>query len=155
MFRHAKATICALRGRANFRSPIPVRHALPLLAAALTLSACSPPGAPATKPDEDPKFAGLDQQILAWRADIEKTNPVCTAAKGCQDYDVACKGERPVTPQDQARGITAKVVVAMTFNPKAAANAKPGSAFAEFTKAAKGWTRGETAAVNLSSCAGF
>lgn len=132
-----------------------MRHALPLLAAALTLAACSPPGATSTKADADPKFAGLDQQLLAWRADLEKTNPVCAAAKGCQDYDVACKGERPLTPSDQAKGIAAKVVVAMTFNPKGAESAKPGSAFAEFTKAGNGWMRTETAAVNLSSCAGF
>jgi hypothetical protein len=132
-----------------------LRYALPLLAA-LLLTACgqAAPGAGAAKPAEDPKFAGLDAQILQWRGEIDKADPTCKAG-GCSDYDVACKGERTMTPEDTAKGATAKVIVAMTFNSKADPNARPGSAFAEFTKTAAGWTRAEAKPVNLSTCAEF
>ena len=133
-----------------------MRYALPLLAA-LALSACSPGGSGgggAAKPGEDPKFAGLDAQILQWRGEIDKTDATCKAG-GCSDYDVACKGERAMTPEDTAKGATAKVIVAMTFNSKADPNARPGSAFAEFTKTASGWTRAAAKPVNLSTCAEF
>jgi hypothetical protein len=131
-----------------------LRHALPLLAA-LALCACSPGGkTDAAKPGEDPRFAGLDGEIVKWRADIEKTNPTCTAAGGCLDYEIACKGERPLSAEDQAKGVTARVVAAITFNPKVE-TAKPGSAFAEFARSGAGWTRTEAQPVNLSSCASF
>lgn len=119
---------------------------------ALALAACAPGGT--SKPEEDPRFAGLEAEILNWRADLEKTDPVCKSGGGCQDYEVACKGERPLTPQDQAKGVTAKVVAAMTFNPKSAGG-RPGSASAEFTRTQGGWTRSETNPVNLSTCAAF
>ena len=132
-----------------------MRHALPLLAA-LLLTACgqAAPGAGAAKPAEDPKFAGLDAQILQWRAAIDKTDTTCKAG-GCVDYDVACKAERAMTPEDTAKGATAKVIAAITFNAKADPNARPGSAFAEFTKTQAGWTRTEAKPVNLSTCAEF
>ncbi|MET0271768.1 MAG: hypothetical protein ABW360_02130, partial [Phenylobacterium sp.] len=83
---------------------------LPLLAA-LALSACSPAAAP--KSDEDPRFAGLEAQILAWKNDVEANSPLCAAkvdGKGCESFDVACKAERAITPEEQARGVTAKLV---------------------------------------------
>lgn len=129
--------------------------ALPFLAV-LALSACSPAAAP--KSDEDPRFAGLDAQILAWKNDIEKDSTLCAAkvdGKGCESFEVACKAERTITPEEQARGVTAKLVGAFTFatrNPDGS-NGKPGSAFAEFSKAGEAWTRTETGAVNLSTCA--
>lgn len=132
-----------------------MRHALPLLAA-LLLTACgqAAPGAGAAKPAEDPKFAGLDAQILQWRGEIDKTNPTCKAG-GCSDYDVACKAEGALTADDTAKGATAKVIAAITFNSKADPNARPGSAFATFTKTASGWTHAETKPVNLSTCAPY
>lgn len=132
-----------------------MRYALPLLAA-LALSACSPGAgkSDAAKPGEDPKFAGLDAQILQWRGEIDKTDPTCKSG-GCSDYEVACKAERTVTSEDTAKGVSAKVIAAMTFNSKADPNARPGSAFAEFTKAGSGWTRATAKPVNLSTCAEF
>lgn len=129
-----------------------------ILLAFLALGACSPGGGGEGRPPEDPKFAGLDRQILAWRANIEKTSPACRdkkAGKGCRDFDVACKGELPVVAGEPARGVTARVVVAMTFNAwnSKTAEYKPGSAFAEFVKTGKTWTRTETGPVNLSTCA--
>lgn len=121
------------------------------------LGACSSGGdTAASGSGEDPRFAGLDQQILAWRTDIEAANPVCatkTDGAGCESFQVTCKAERTITPEDQAKGVTAKLVAAMTFTGKGV-DGKPGSAFAEFAKAGDTWTRTETGSVNLTSCAG-
>ncbi|WP_334161542.1 hypothetical protein [Phenylobacterium sp.] len=121
------------------------------------LGACSGGGdTAASGSGEDPRFAGLDQQILAWRTDIEASNPACatkTDGAGCESFQVTCKAERTITPEEQARGVTAKLVAAMTFTGKGV-DGKPGSAFAEFAKAGDAWTRTETGSVNLSSCAG-
>jgi hypothetical protein len=128
-----------------------LRNALVLLAA-LSLGACSP--GQTAKPAEDPQFAGLEAQILSWRGEVAKTSEVCTQGGGCQDFEVACKAQRAITPDDAAKGVTAKVVVAMTFNPKAEAS-KPGAAYAEFIKAKDAWTRVETKPVSPSTCADF
>lgn len=131
-----------------------MRYALPLLAA-LSLCACSPGGGgQAAKPGEDPRFAGLEAQILSWRGEIAKSNPVCTAGGGCQDFEVSCKAERTITPEDAAKGVTAKVVTAITFNPKAEGG-KPGAAYAQFTKTKDSWTRTETKPVSPATCADF
>lgn len=121
------------------------------------LGACSSGGdAASSGSGEDPRFAGLDQQILAWRTDIEASNPACatkTDGTGCESFQVTCKAERTITPEEQAKGVTAKLVAAMTFTGKGV-DGKPGSAFAEFAKAGETWTRTETSSVNLSTCAG-
>lgn len=121
------------------------------------LGACSGGGDAATSgAAEDPRFAGLDQQILAWRTEIEASNPACatkTDGAGCESFQVTCKAERTITPEDQGKGVTAKLVAAMTFTGKGV-DGKPGSAFAEFAKAGETWTRTETSSVNLTTCAG-
>jgi hypothetical protein len=104
------------------------------------------------------RFAGLDGEILKWRTQIVATDPLCTSqAEGqrCQSFEVACKAERTVTPADQAKGITAHVVTAMTWNgwdPKLKQD-QSGSRTAEFSKGAAGWIRTDHAPVNMSSCA--
>ena len=132
------------------------KRAAPVLLALLMLGACSgsqQPGAPG-----DDKFAGLDGEITAWRADLLKTTKACAEApsgKACEIFEVACKGELPITSAETAKGVTAKVVVAMTFNgwePRTE-EFKPTSAFARFARGKSGWTRSETAPVNLSTCA--
>lgn len=118
----------------------------------LTLAACSKPADPAGSSGD--KFADLDAQIVAWRTAIEAQSPLCKEkqdGKGCQDFAVACKRERELTPEDQARGVTAKLVAAMQFNSRGA-DGRPGSAVAEFTKTSKGWTRAETMTVNMATC---
>jgi hypothetical protein len=137
------------------------RYALVLLSA-LSLAACGQaPGAGGAKPGEDPRFAGLDDQILKWRGDLEQTNVAChnkaPGKTGCQDFEVACKAERTITPADQAKGVTAKLVTAITFSgwdPKTA-DYKPASAFAGFEKANGAWTRTDAKPVNLATCADF
>jgi hypothetical protein len=130
-----------------------------LVLATLTLSACGQPAGGGGQSNEDPRFAGLDQQIAAWRTDIEGSNAACskTGGKGCQDFQVACKAEREITPAEQAKGVTAKLIAAMTFNSHGdvTGDLKPGSAFAEFAKAGETWTRVEATPVNLATCAAY
>lgn len=129
----------------------------PVLVAGLCalLAACSQSGGAA---DADDPYSGLDPQILAWRTDIETNHPACATkveGKGCQDFQVRCKGAQEIGPEDAARGVTAQVVSAMTFaarNPDGSTG-QPGSSFALFSKANGEWTRAEAMPVNLGTCA--
>ena len=118
------------------------------------LTACSPGG----RADANDPSAGLDRQILAWRTAIETAHPACAAkveGKGCQDFQVMCKAYQEISPDETARGVTSKIVAAMTFagrNPDGSTG-KSGSSFALFSKAGNEWTRAEAMPVNLSSCA--
>lgn len=132
----------------------------PLLAAglaALTLTACDKPSATAVA-GGDP-YAGLDTQIVSWRNHIEATHPACevkTEGKGCEGFQVTCKAQQEITPDETARGVSAQVIAAMTFNGRAGADGgsgKPGSAFSVFTRTAAGWTRADADPVNLTTCA--
>jgi hypothetical protein len=127
------------------------------IAALLILGGCGQAGqsgSPAT-PD---RFAGLDTEILKWRLQILANDPLCkseVAAQKCQSFEVACKAERTVTPTDQAKGVTARVVTMITWNgfdPKFK-HSQSGTQAAEFTKTAAGWTRAEHKPVYMQSCA--
>lgn len=125
------------------------------LAPLALLAACSGGDTAPTAAGDD-RFAGLDQQIAGWRTEIEASNPICatkTDGAGCESFQVTCKAERTITPEEQAKGVSAKLVAAMTFTGKGA-EGRPGSAFAQFAKAGDAWTRTETTSVNLTSCAG-
>ena len=127
------------------------------VATLLILGGCSQGGQTGGQAAPD-RFAGLDVEILKWRQEILAVDPLCKsqgAAQKCQSFEVACKAERTVTPEDQAKGITAHVVTAMTFegyDPKLR-QGQSGARTAEFTKGAAGWTRAEHPPVNTSSCA--
>lgn len=132
-----------------------IRSAFAAGLCAFLLTACSQGAA---EGDPNDPHAGLDAQILAWRTDIEASHPTCATkveGRGCQDFQVRCKGALEVGPDDTARGVTAQVVSAMTFvarNPDGSTGT-PGSAFALFSKADGEWTRAEAMPVNLSTCA--
>jgi len=121
--------------------------------ASASLAACGKPAAESA--DANDPFAGLSAEIATWRTSLEAESPVCRekqGGKGCQDFTVACKRERPLTADDQAKGVTARVAVAMTFN-SVNPNAKPGSAFAEFSRAKGTWTRTEPdQPFNMATC---
>ena len=126
------------------------------LAALLMLAACSPSGQ--TGSAGQGKFAGLDQEILKWRTDIVATDPLCRSASAdqkCSGFEVGCKAERDLTADDRAKGITARVVAAITWNGFDAKfkQAQSGSRAAEFAKGPSGWTRADHKPVNLESCA--
>ena len=123
---------------------------------AVLLAACSQGGA--SKSASSDPYAGLDTEILAWRTSIEASHPACATkveGKGCQDYQVMCKGARDVGPADAAKGVNAQVVAAMTFagrNPDGSTG-KSGSSFALFSKTGDAWTRTEAMPVNMTTCA--
>jgi hypothetical protein len=126
------------------------------MAALSMLAACNQSGSSGGQAAD--KFAGLDNEILNWRTQIIAADPLCKGtAEGqkCQTFEVACKAERTVTTADTAKGITARVVTAITWNgfdPKLK-QAQAGSRTSEFTKGPSGWTRADHAPVNMTSCA--
>lgn len=126
------------------------------IAALLMLAGCSQAGQSSSGPPD--RFAGLDGEILKWRAQIIASDPLCksqAADQKCESFDVACKAERTVTTADQAKGITARVVVSMTWNgfDEKFKHAQSGSRAAEFAKSGSGWNRTDHAPVNLGTCA--
>ena len=122
------------------------------------LAGCSPSGSTGSGGADQGKFAGFDQEETKWRQDILASDPLCKSqAEGekCQGFEVTCKAERNLTPQDQTNGVTARVVAAMTWNgfdPKFK-HAQNGMRVAEFAKGASGWMRSEHKPVNPQSCA--
>jgi hypothetical protein len=124
--------------------------------AALLLSACSQGGHSAS--DASDPYAGLNPEILSWRTEIEASHPACKTkveGKGCESFSVTCKAAQTITPDETAKGVTAKLVAAMTFNgrnPDGSSGA-PGSSFATFSKVGGKWSRSEAKPVNMSSCA--
>jgi hypothetical protein len=128
------------------------------LCAALLLTACSQAGANAGKPAD--LNASLEPEILKWRTEIETTHPACrnkVGGKGCEAFEVTCKGAENLTPADEKKGVTAKVVAAMNFSGRMpdGSTGKGGSAFAEFANAHGTWTRAEARPVNPTTCAAF
>jgi hypothetical protein len=124
------------------------------IAALLLLGACSPP----EKSAGEGKFAGLDGQILTWRQDILKGDKLCrsqTEGQKCEGFEVVCKAERTITPEEAAKGVTAKVVAALNWNGFDSTFKQPqrANATALFTRSKGAWTRVEHAPVNLSTCA--
>ena len=124
-----------------------------ILVAAAALSACSPKA-----PADEGQYGGLEPAILAWHKQISTTQAACLAkdGKGCQGFSVGCKGARILTSADQARGVTAKLVVAMSWEgwDTGRGEYRSQSGFSEFSKIDGTWQRADTNPVNLSTCAG-
>ena len=118
--------------------------------AAVAMGGCQP--ATATGPEA--KYDGLEPAILDWRNTIQTSSVACPKGpdgKGCQSFDVGCKGDRPA-----GAGETARVVVAMSWDTWSAKASQygPASGLAEFRKAAGKWTRRDLPGpVNLTTCA--
>ncbi len=129
-----------------------------LLFLGAALSACSPSGSAGGGDAGQSQFAGLDQQETKWRQDIIAADPLCTSQatdEKCQGFEVTCKAQRELTADDQANGVTARVVAAMSWNgfdPKFK-HAQSGMRAAEFAKGKAGWTRTDHKPVNPESCA--
>ena len=102
-------------------------------------------------------YAGLDDAIRTWKTEIAASEPSCRrapAGQKCEMFEVSCKAQRTITPQDQAKGVTAKLVADMTwsgFDEKG--SAEPASDAALFTKSNGAWSRAENKPVNPESCA--
>ena len=124
------------------------------LAALLMLGACSQ----AEKSVGGDKFAGLDKEILSWRQEILKSDKLCqsqAAGQKCEAFEVTCKAERTITPDESAKGVAAKVVAALNWNgfDQKFKQAQRGQAAALFTNTKGAWTRIEHTSVNPSTCA--
>jgi hypothetical protein len=118
----------------------------------LLLAACTQGGG---KTDPKDPYAGLDREIIAWHNDLEATSAACKVkveGHGCESFEVMCKAMQEITPDEVAKGVSAQVIAAMTFNGRVASG-KAGSAFALFSKAGGKWTRAEAMPVNLRTCA--
>ena len=117
----------------------------------LLLAGCSRGGG-----TSDP-YAGLDTAIRTWKTELAASHVSCKrapAGERCNTFEVACKAQRAITPADQAKGVTAKLVADMTwsgFDDKGAP--QPASAAALFEKAGGAWTRSPAKAVNPETCA--
>ncbi|MGZ3378398.1 MAG: hypothetical protein ACXU8S_17520 [Phenylobacterium sp.] len=131
----------------------------PALVLGGALAGCSPSGSSVTsvaKGDEG-KYKGLDDEILKWRKEIIATDPLCQSKatdQKCESFEVACKAERTVTPQEQAQGVVGHVVAMVAYNgfdPKFQ-HAQSGTQIAEFTKTANGWTRTKHGPVYMQNC---
>jgi hypothetical protein len=131
------------------------------LAALLILGACSKGAGGGHGAASGPLAnlnASLKPQEDRWRTEIIASDPLCKqtgADKKCKNFNVECKAERDLKADDAGKGVTNRVVAAMTFNgwdPKLK-QSQDGTRTAEFVKTASGWTRQEHAPVNLSSCA--
>ncbi len=126
-----------------------------LAAVCLALAGCGQSGDAAGSSDP---YAGLDNEILGWRTSIEASHPACAAkveGKGCDSFQVMCKAQQEIDTREAARGITAQIIAAMSFNGRNpdGSSGKSGSSFATFSKAGGAWTREEAQPVNMSSCA--
>lgn len=124
--------------------------------AVLALAACSQGGGEQAS-SSDP-YAGHEALIASWRTDIEASHPVCqrkVSGQGCETFQVTCKAAQTITPEEQAKGVTAKLVAAMTFAARSedGSAGKPGSAFATLSNTNGQWTRAESGPVNLTTCA--
>ena len=137
------------------KTPVAALAVLSILSAALT--GCGPSGGSGASGQAGDKFAGLDGEILKWRQEIIASDPLCKRTaddEKCQSFEVACKAERTVTPADQAKGVSARVVTMITWNgfdPKFN-HPQSGVRTAEFTKTAAGWSRAPHGPVYMQSC---
>lgn len=123
----------------------------------LVLSACSSGEGGSTAASSDP-YAGFDAQIPAWRTEVENTHEACAVknnGKGCEAFEVTCKGAKDLTAEDTAKGVTARVVAAMRFSSTSAdgSTGKPATAYADFAKAGETWTRTVADPVSPTTCA--
>ena len=102
-------------------------------------------------------YAGLDDAIRGWKTEVSTGDASCRRAptgSKCEMFEVSCKAQRTITPEDQAKGVTAKLVADMSwsgFDDKGAPT--PASAAALFTKAAGTWARASYKPVNPETCA--
>ncbi|HEX3699199.1 MAG TPA: hypothetical protein VHV27_00855 [Phenylobacterium sp.] len=119
----------------------------------LTLAGCSGRGGGGSG---DP-YAGLSEAILSWKSGLAANDISCRrapAGQKCSMFEVSCKGQRPITPKEQAAGVTAKLVADLTwsgFDDKG--RDQTASAVAQFSRARGAWTRGPARPVNPESCA--
>ena len=131
-----------------------IKTSAALMAGLILVGGCS--GQKTASAGADP-YAGLDEAIRSWKTAVAATDESCRhapAGSKCEMFDISCKAQRTITADDQAKGVTAKLVADMSwsgYDDKGAP--QPDSAAALFTKANGVWTRSETKAVDPVGCA--
>ena len=126
-----------------------------LISGALLLAGCSG-GEKSASSAADP-YAGLNDMVLAWKTELAATDPSCKqapAGEKCEMFQVSCKAQRTITPDEAKKGVTAKLVADITwsgFDDKG--QGRPASAAALFTKTGGSWARTPTKPVNPDTCA--
>ena len=127
-----------------------------LILGLLLLGGCSQGDKSANSASSDP-YAGLNDMVLAWKTELAATDPSCKqapAGEKCEMFQVSCKAQRTITPDEAAKGVTAKLVADIGwsgFDDKG--QGRPASAAALFTKSGGTWTRSPTKPVNPETCA--
>jgi hypothetical protein len=140
--------------RISWSDPDVTKTTAGLMLALLLLGGCG--GQTKTAAANDP-YSGLEDAIRGWKTEVTAADPSCRhppAGAKCEMFDISCKAQRTITPEDQARGVTAKLVADMNwsgFDDKGAP--QPASAPALFEKAGGVWTHTATKPVNPVSCA--
>ena len=129
-----------------------------ILAACLGLAACQGGEKAAGGAQGGDKYAGLDEQIRTWHGELKEGDAGCKGkpeGQQCRAFEVSCKGEREVSADEAAKGMRAKVAVAMGWEAwdTARSEYRPAGATAEFQKVGGEWKRLPTGPVNLSTCA--
>lgn len=139
------------RGRRGPEGAMRLKTLMCVAVAAAALAGCGRTGE--SQPAD--KYAGLDQQILDWRTELRSSDPACSAkADACTAFEVGCKGERPITSAEAGQGMTAKLVVAMSWNavdPKSGVSS-PVAGVKQFEKVGGAWRSHAVGPVNLSTC---
>ncbi|HEV2530776.1 hypothetical protein [Phenylobacterium sp.] len=131
-----------------------IKTSAALMLGLLLVGGCS--GQPKSTASSDP-YAGLDDAIRSWKTEVAASDISCKRAPAgskCEMFDISCKAQRTITPQDQAKGVTAKLVADMSwsgYDDKGAPT--PASAAALFTRAKGVWARTQTKAVDPVGCA--
>lgn len=133
-------------------------------ALALGLSACGQAGGEAAKTAgaDEGKFGGLEAAIHTWKADLVASHPACAVKTpegdpGCVSFEVACKAEAVISPEEQAKGVSARVTSGMRWQRWDAKRAEylPDSQFAVFSKTAATWTRQDAKGGDPAACKAF
>lgn len=102
-------------------------------------------------------YAGLDDAIRGWKDQVAAADVSCkskAADQKCEMFEISCKAQRVISPEEQKAGVTAKLVADMTwsgFDDKG--GSQPASAAALFVKSNGAWTRTPYKSVNPDSCA--
>lgn len=144
-----------LKAYGAFDLTIRVAALTALLMLAGALGGCSKPVVTGAAADPN---AGLDVQILNWRTEIVKSDPLCQSQvedQKCTGFEVSCKAMRTITPDEAAKGMTSKLVAAMNwsgFDPKRK-QTQPVVRTVQFSKIGSSWTRSDHGPVNPSTCA--
>lgn len=126
-----------------------------LILGVLLLGGCSGGGKSASSAS-DP-YAGLNDAMLSWKTELAASDVSCRQAPAgskCEMFQVSCKAQRTISPDEAAKGVTAKLVADLGWSGyDDKGGPTPASAAALFTRTNGAWQRTATKPVNPETCA--